>query len=68
MGAVPESLRLFALCDAMNWSVLPVAGGLYDQHPDFIDQIQVIFQAKADAERRKQAQAEMKAKSGRKTK
>jgi hypothetical protein len=46
----------------MNWSVLPVAGGLYDQHPDFIDQIQVIFEAKSEHERRQAAQRELEAK------
>lgn len=31
----------------MKWSHLPVAGGLYAQSPDFIDGIQLIFDAKA---------------------
>ena len=53
-----ESMRLFALCSAMEWAVLPISGGIYDQHPQLIDEWLVIFEAKgrherAEADRRK---------------
>lgn len=51
-----ESLRLFGICSAMEWSILPVAGGIYDQHPRLLDEWQVIFSAQArhqEAEQRK---------------
>lgn len=59
-----ESLRLWALCNAMKWNHLPVAGGMYDQHPKFLDDCMTIFQAqglqrKKDAEKQK---AQMKGK------
>lgn len=41
-----ESIRLFALCDAMQWGVLPVAGGLYDQHPKLLEEWSHIFQVR----------------------
>lgn len=42
----------------MEWAHLPVAGGLYDQHPQLLDEWLIIFQVKAEeeakeAERRK---------------
>ena len=52
-GGVPESLRLFALCDAMEWNHLPQAGGLYDQHPQIIDDFQVIFGIRSAYEKRR---------------
>jgi hypothetical protein len=39
------------MCQAMRWAVLPVAGGLYDQHPKLLDEWSVIFEAKSDHER-----------------
>lgn len=30
-------LQLLWQCDALEWRHLPVAGGVYDQHPDFLD-------------------------------
>lgn len=50
-----ESLRLFMLLDATHWSHLPVAGGWYDQHPDFVDEVVEIFAIKAQVEREKEA-------------
>ena len=46
MENVPESLRLFMLCEAMNWGHLPVAGGLYQQHPRLLEDWLEIFQAR----------------------
>lgn len=37
----------------MNWSVLPVAGGLYDQDPKLLEQWEEIFNARNLHERQK---------------
>lgn len=50
-----ESLRWFMLLEATRWSHLPVGGGWYDQHPLFVEEIQIIFSAKGEVERRKNA-------------
>jgi hypothetical protein len=34
----------------MKWAHLPVAGGLYDQHPDLLDGFKIIFGIRADYE------------------
>lgn len=39
----------------MKWNHLPVAGGLYAQHPDLIKGFEVIFEAKADHEAKEAA-------------
>ena len=54
------------MCENMRWSTLPVAGGLYDQSPEFIDGIELCFmmkarKAKIDYEK---AEAERKARQG----
>lgn len=36
-------IRMFQLCEAMNWCHLPVAGGLYDQSSDLLDGFLIIF-------------------------
>lgn len=51
------SMRLYLIAKQMRWAHLPVAGGLYDQHPELLDQWQVIFRLeneRAAAEHRKQ--------------
>lgn len=62
-----ESLRMWSICNAMKWNHLPVAGGIYDQHPTFVDDILVIFEAKYRQQRRDQEkrEREMKGKRGR---
>ncbi len=64
-GPAPDSLRLFAMCDAMKWSHLPVAGGLYDQHPRLLEEFMFIFAERGDHERSEQErrEREMKRKS-----
>lgn len=49
---------MFAFCEAMNWSNLPVAGGLYDQRPELLDDWFYIFNERAKFEARKRAQEE----------
>lgn len=43
------------MCASMKWAHLPVAGGLYDQHPVLLERFRYIFseQAKYDEEKRK---------------
>jgi hypothetical protein len=46
----------------MKWAHLPVAGGIYDQHPQFVDEIRFIFaeRDKAREEDAKRREQEMK--------
>jgi hypothetical protein len=37
-----------------QWNHLPVAGGLYDQHPKLLEEWQVIAEAKAKHEEREE--------------
>lgn len=46
----------------MKWAHLPVAGGIYDQHPDFVDGVRYIMQRKYEAEEAKRKAEERKAK------
>lgn len=50
---MPESLRLFHLCDAMRWNHLPVAGGLYDQSPELLEDFFYIFMERNAYEEKK---------------
>lgn len=52
------SIRLFALCEGMKWSHLPVAGGLYDQHPQLLDEWRYIFAERARHEEKEQKKRE----------
>ncbi len=51
-------IRIFSLCENMKWTHLPVAGGLYDQHPDLIDGFDIIFRARAKHEAEEQRKRE----------
>lgn len=55
-GAVHESLRLYVLCKGMRWTHLPIDGGLYDQHPQFLDDLRLIMSAETKAEKIKHGQ------------
>lgn len=50
----------------MKWAQLPVAGGIYDQHPQFIEEIRFIFaeRDKFREEEHKRREQEMKRNSG----
>jgi len=50
----------------MNWTHLPNAGGLYDQHPDFIADLWVIFAAQAKKEAEEKRRQEFESKPNRK--
>lgn len=45
---MPESLRLFSICQAMNFAQLPMSGGIYEQHPQLLDEWLVIWRVKAE--------------------
>lgn len=50
----------------MKWNHLPVAGGVYDQHPDLMDKFHYIFVKRADHEdkQRKKDEQERNRKMG----
>jgi hypothetical protein len=52
----------------MRWNHLPVAGGIYDQHPRLIDEWQVIFEAQARQHEKERAEQEAKTKNARRSK
>lgn len=52
-GTPHEAIRLYAICELTNWTHLPVAGGLYDQDPDFIDAMMIIAKVKGEYEKSK---------------
>lgn len=54
------------MCAAMKWAHLPVAGGLYDQHPLLMDRFAYIFseQAKHEEAQRKKEEADRKRQMG----
>jgi hypothetical protein len=56
----PESIRLFSLCENMRWNHLPVAGGLYDQHPRLLEEWGIIFRVKAAHEKQKHEEEQRK--------
>jgi hypothetical protein len=49
-----------AICDAVEWKHLPVVGGLYDQHPDFLEAAMLLFEARSRHEEEKRRQEEKK--------
>lgn len=51
------------MCDAMGWAVLPVAGGLYDQHPLLLEQFMFIFAERGEQERIEQERRERQMRS-----
>ena len=59
---MPEALRLFVLCEGMNWAQLPVDGGLYNQHPILLDAWLVIWGEQGNDRARKEALDERKGK------
>ena len=44
---------MIVLLDAMEWKHLPSAGGIYDQHPDFIEKMKYYMGQKARAAKEK---------------
>lgn len=60
-----ESIKLFSLCENLKWTHLPVAGGLYDQHPDLLAQWRYIFSERNRREAEKAKETERKAQANR---
>jgi hypothetical protein len=56
-------MRLFVMCEQMKWSHLPVAGGLYDQHPRLLEEWNIIFTARNKKEEQDRKMEERKNKS-----
>lgn len=48
------------MCQSMKWAHLPVAGGLYDQDPQLLDEWEIIFRrvARKEEEERRKREAE----------
>ena len=44
----------------MKWTHLPCAGGIYDQHPDLLDQWLVIMKVDGESEAKRQQKMEQK--------
>lgn len=57
------SLLMITLCENMKWAHLPVAGGIYDQRPEFIDDLYTYFMAKAEMEAKRAKDEERRAKA-----
>ncbi len=59
----PSSLlRLLFQCDSVEFHHLPVAGGLYDQHPDFLDGLAMLREIRGNHEEKKRKEDEAKQK------
>ena len=52
----------------MKWNHLPVPGGLYAQHPKFMDDMYFIFQRKAHYEAKQAEEQERKQKAAQRKK
>ena len=66
VGQLHESIRMYALCKGMSWAHLPVEGGIYDQHPKFMDDMLFLMNEDAKAEKRRHDESQRKMKrSGR---
>lgn len=55
-------MRLLAVADAMEFKHLPVNGGIYDQHPEFIEAVMMLLSERGKWEREKQKKEEDKQK------
>ena len=65
---MPESLRLWIFGKRMEWNHLPVAGGIYDQHPRLLAEWDVIWDAEyrhEKAKERREQASRPQAKKGR---
>ena len=59
---VKQSLSLWGVAAAMEWSHLPVAGGIYDQHPALLDEWSIIWSEKSAHDQREEAKRKRKGK------
>lgn len=51
--------------EGMKWAHLPVAGGLYDQHPQLLEELTFIFGERAKYQEKKRKEDERKNKARR---
>lgn len=54
---------MFQICNAMNWAHLPVAGGIYAQHPDFLEKMMIIWTEQSKYEDQKKNEEKNKTQS-----
>lgn len=54
------------MCSRFEWSTLPSPGGIYDQHPQFIDGIEVIFKAESEKQEKDKKKQEREAQRAKK--
>lgn len=50
------------LCKGMEWTTLPVAGGIYDQHPRLIDEFLIIMNVEGQVQNKLRAEQQRKSK------
>lgn len=55
---------MYWLCKGMDWNHLPVAGGLYDQHPKFIDDMSELIKLDNEHQAREAEERKRHQKSG----
>jgi hypothetical protein len=48
----------------MKWTHLPLAGGIYDQHPDLLDKFMYLFAKKSEQAEKERKKQEAEAKRG----
>ena len=54
------------LCQMMKWNHLPVEGGIYAQHPKFLDDMQLVNQIDVTNQKREQEKQRRQMKAKRK--
>lgn len=59
-GRVHSAISMFVFLEGIKWSTLPVAGGLYDQHPDFVKKMMYIRGEVTAAQRKERAEQQKK--------
>jgi hypothetical protein len=42
MENMPTAIKLFYLLENTRWTHLPIEGGWYDQHPQFVDEMMIM--------------------------
>ena len=51
---IHSGLAMLSLLESMEWKHLPNAGGMYDQHPDFVEKVKYYMGQRYQAEKEKQ--------------
>lgn len=66
-GRIHSAISMFIFLEGIKWSTLPVAGGLYDQHPDFVKKMSYMKQEVYKQEAKEEAQRKRESKRGQPT-